>query len=58
MSDTRCPRCHRQLVVITIEAGERPMTLRSCSHCDVREWTTADLTVPLDGVLDDLSRDR
>jgi len=58
MAYTRCQRCHRQLVEITIESGERPMTLRSCSHCDLREWTASGGPVALDGVLDDLGRER
>jgi endogenous inhibitor of DNA gyrase (YacG/DUF329 family) len=58
MTNDRCPRCRRLLVEITIESGEHPMTMRSCSHCDVREWTSTAGPVALDGVLDDLTRER
>jgi endogenous inhibitor of DNA gyrase (YacG/DUF329 family) len=56
MPNDRCPRCDRELVEITLDATERPMTLRSCSHCDVREWSADEAPLALDGVLDDLGR--
>jgi hypothetical protein len=56
MPNEPCPRCGRQLVEITLDAEERAMTLRSCSHCDLREWKALEGPLALDGVLDDLSR--
>jgi hypothetical protein len=56
MPNDRCPRCERVLVEITLDAGDHSLTLRSCSHCDVREWSTDERPRPLDGVLDDLGR--
>jgi transcription elongation factor Elf1 len=56
MPNDPCPRCGRELVEITLDAADRAMTLRSCSHCDVREWSTAEEPLRLEGVLDDLGR--
>ena len=53
---TTCIRCSRQMVVITLLVNEQPRTLRSCSHCDIREWETMTGNTSLSGVLDDLSQ--
>jgi len=52
----RCSRCSRTLVEITIDRDGRPLTLRSCSNCDIREWTSDSAPVALDGVLEDLAQ--
>lgn len=34
-----CPKCRaRRLVEIEVAVSGRPMTLHSCSNCDVRWW--------------------
>lgn len=58
MPNERCPRCERALVEITLDVDERAITLRSCSHCDLREWSADEQPLALDGVLDDLGRRR
>jgi hypothetical protein len=58
MSAERCQTCSRRLVEITITADGRPLTMRSCSNCDTREWTRASDPVGLDGVLDELASPR
>lgn len=56
MSSARyCLRCERQMVAITLEIAEQPRTLRSCSHCDVREWESDSGDTSLSGVLSDLT---
>lgn len=34
-----CPVCGASLVTVVMHAGERPVTMRSCSNCDRRWWT-------------------
>ena len=43
------------MVAITLEIAAQPRTLRSCSHCDVREWETDSGDTSLSGVLSDLT---
>lgn len=50
-----CHRCDRRMVAITLEIAEQLRTLRSCSHCDIREWETDAGGTNLTGVLADLS---
>jgi hypothetical protein len=33
-----CPRCHRDLVQITLDLEGRQVEMRSCSSCDQRWW--------------------
>ena len=51
----KCLRCNRRMVAITLEIAEQLRTLRSCSHCDIREWETDAGGTNLSGVLADLS---
>lgn len=51
----RCPRCDAPFVEITITLGGTEATMRSCSECDQRVWTTDGRDVDLHGVLTDLS---
>jgi uncharacterized Zn finger protein (UPF0148 family) len=34
-----CPGCGTPLVVVVMHAGERAVTMRSCTRCDRRWWT-------------------
>jgi hypothetical protein len=50
---TTCPACRRRhLVVIHMQVGEEPVTLRTCSHCDGRWWESLDGRLSLNAVLD------
>lgn len=40
-------------ISLHIEVGAR--TLRSCSHCDIREWETEVGQTTLGGVLEDIA---
>jgi hypothetical protein len=55
MGQQRCSGCGRAYVEISLEVGGRPMTMRSCSNCDTRQWFTPDGETALDGVLADIS---
>ena len=50
-----CWRCTRTMVTITLEIEARARTLRSCSHCDIREWEGEAGGTDLSGILDELS---
>jgi hypothetical protein len=43
------------MVGITLDIESEKRTLRSCSHCDVREWEAAEGSTSLQGVLSELS---
>ena len=48
-----CPRCKtRQLVVIEMAVAGAPVSLRSCSACEVRWWQGGEGRLALDGLLD------
>ena len=51
----KCPKCARLMVALTLDIENEKRTLRSCSHCDVREWEAVDGQIDLAGVLDELS---
>lgn len=51
----KCPKCARLMVALTLDIENEKRTLRSCSHCDVREWETTAGAISLEGVLDELS---
>ncbi|MDW3178221.1 MAG: hypothetical protein R8J94_12590 [Acidimicrobiia bacterium] len=51
----KCPKCARLMVALTLDIENEKRTLRSCSHCDVREWEAVDGSISLAGVLDELS---
>ena len=55
MPQNRCPRCQTPFVEITITLGAAEATMRSCSQCDRRFWSSEGEHVELDGVLSDLS---
>ena len=49
----KCPNCEtREMVVIEMTVAAEPVTLHSCSFCDLRWWETRDGAVSLAGVLD------
>jgi len=52
----RCPKCSRDMVGLQLKINERPRTLRSCSHCDLRIWETDEGHTTLDTVLDQLAQ--
>jgi len=43
------------MVALTLDIENEKRTLRSCSHCDVREWGAVDGSISLEGVLTELS---
>ena len=43
------------MVALTLDIENEKRTLRSCSHCDVREWEAVDGQIDLAGVLSELS---
>ena len=43
------------MVSITLDIEGLQRTLRSCSHCDIREWESESGNTSLDGVLGELS---
>jgi hypothetical protein len=48
----RCATCDSPLVEITIEVVGAPLTMSSCSNCDVRSWRHDGDAVDLPAVLD------
>jgi hypothetical protein len=49
----KCPNCQtRELVVIGMVMNGTPVSLNSCSSCDLRWWRTGEGNLPLAGVLD------
>ena len=54
MTSDTCPQCHGSLVSIRIEA-EHGLTLKSCSHCDLRMWDDGERRIALDEVIAGLS---
>ena len=48
----RCATCDSPLVEITIEVDGAPLTMSSCSGCDVRSWRQQDDALDLPAVLD------
>ncbi|MGI9608215.1 MAG: hypothetical protein ACR2P0_18945 [Acidimicrobiales bacterium] len=51
----KCRRCTRAMVAITLDIDGRFRTLRSCSHCDIREWATEATDTELSDVLNELA---
>lgn len=51
----KCPKCARLMVALTLDIENEKRTLRSCSHCDIREWEAPDRAISLEGVLSELS---
>lgn len=50
-----CPKCARDMVGLQLRIEGQPRTLRSCSHCDLRIWETAEGQTTLGRVLDQLA---
>jgi hypothetical protein len=48
----RCATCDSPLVEITIDVDGAPLTMSSCSGCDVRSWRHDGDAVDLSEVLD------
>ena len=55
MGQERCEACGRAFIEISLDVGGRPLRLRSCSHCDIRQWFGPEGEMALDGVLADIS---
>lgn len=55
---SRCPRCDRVMVEITITLEGEDVTMQSCSACDHRAWAREGEAIEIDGVLGDLGLDR
>jgi len=54
-----CPRCQsRRMVEIAMSLAGEPVTLRSCSACDLRWWEGYDGRLPLTGLLELAARKR
>ena len=47
----RCDRCAAPVVEITLAHGSSTMTMRSCSVCDTRSWSTDGEALGFDTVL-------
>ncbi len=48
-----CPRCGKaRLVQIEVAVGGRQLTMRRCSHCDVRWWHSQGEELSLTNVLE------
>ncbi len=52
---TRCTRCGGPVVEIVLTTDGRELTMRSCSHCDTREWASGDESVERDAVLGEIT---
>jgi hypothetical protein len=52
---TRCSRCGGPVVEIVIDGESSPITMRSCSVCDARQWESDGDPVELDSVLGELT---
>ncbi len=50
-----CATCAEALAEINMVIDGKPLTMRSCSHCDTRSWHRGDEAVDLGGVLADIS---
>jgi hypothetical protein len=48
----RCATCDSPLVEITIDVDGTPLTMSSCSGCDVRQWRQEGDSLDLPAVLD------
>jgi hypothetical protein len=48
----RCATCDSPLVEITIDVDGAPLTMSSCSGCDVRSWRQQGDDLDLPAVLD------
>ena len=55
---TRCDRCGNTQVEISLTIAERPVTMRSCSRCDRRSWSSEGESLGLGGVLDQIGATR
>jgi hypothetical protein len=51
-SAPRCATCDSPLVEITIDVDGAPLTMSSCSGCDVRSWRHDGDALDLSQVLD------
>ena len=56
--ETRCDRCGNAQVEISLTIAERQITMRSCSRCDRRSWSSGGESVGLGGVLDHIGSTR
>ena len=49
----KCPSCQAsQLVEIIVNVADRELTMRSCSHCELRWWDSDGQNMALDEVLE------
>lgn len=47
----RCDRCAAPVVEISLSRGDSKMTMRSCSACDTRRWSSDGELLAFDSVL-------
>lgn len=52
MPPTPCPQCARPLVEIRLRIDDRPVRMRSCSHCEKRWWDSEGTELDRDTVID------
>ena len=55
MGSSTCQRCGGPIIEIELVSGDAPLVMRSCSHCDVRDWSTQGREIDLSEVLHELS---
>ena len=48
---SRCERCAAPVVEISLSRGDSTMTMRSCSACDTRRWSSEGESLGFDSVL-------
>lgn len=55
MGARTCPECGGPMIEIALANGDSPLVMRSCSHCDSREWSSAGEGIDLTSALQELS---
>jgi len=55
MSTATCPSCRGPVVEIVLGARESPLTMRSCSRCDARDWSNGGRTIDLTEALGEIA---
>jgi DNA polymerase III alpha subunit (gram-positive type) len=52
MNDGTCPNCHEgDLITISMAAGGRDLSFRTCHHCEAKWWFREGEEVPLSSVI-------
>jgi hypothetical protein len=50
-ASARCEKCDAPVVEISLARGDSTMTMRSCSACDTRRWSSDGEALAFDSVL-------